>query len=131
MNAYTSIPDVQAALGPSVAFSADPYAQACVDAANDVCTQKRAANGYDDVDPFPPAVVQGATLYAVALWRERASVESFASFTELDGAVTVGGSWGQIKRLLGIPRAHAETPMSFADAAARRRALLYPPAVSP
>lgn len=120
---------VAVALGPGVPFTADPDHAACVESANAFVTKRRAANGYVDVDPLPATdadVARGATLYAVALWRERQSTESFVSFSELDGAVTVGGSWGQIKRLLGIPRPHAETPMGIRDAMARRRALLYP-----
>lgn len=127
---YTTVPDVQAVLGPSVPFAEDPVADAVVDAANDVVTRKRAANGYADVEPVGAAVAHGAALYAAALWRERQSTESFASFEELDGQVTIGGSWGQIKRLLGIPRPHVGTPMSVKDANARRRAILFPPASS-
>lgn len=128
---YTTVARVQAALGPSVAFATDPVAADVVDAANALVTRKREANRYVDVDPdVDPAyadVVHGATLYAVALWRERQSAETFVSFDELDGNVTVGGSWGQIKRLLGIPRGHVDTPMSIADAYKRRRDILYPP----
>lgn len=129
---YTDVDRVGRALGPSVDASADPYLAECVDAANAVAARKRAEAGYtDDPDPVPagPDAAMGATLYAVALWRERASADSFQSFDELQGNVLTGGAWPQIKRLLGIPRAALDRPMSRADALARRRALLYPPAV--
>jgi len=136
VHAYTTPADVQAALGPSTDVTADPYLQQCVDASNATCSRKRLEAGYVDVDPVPPAVwppdvVMGATLYAVALWRERASADSYQSFDELQGAVLTGGAWPQIKRLLGIPKGRVDTPLSYADARARRRELLYPPVVAP
>ena len=132
MIAYTDVAAVQAALGPSVPFTADPDAQSCVDAANDVIGRKRTAAGYVDADPdgvevYGPAVSRAATLYAIALWRERQSTEGFASFDDYETAVTTGGSWAQIKRLAGIPRGHVDAPLSYADARARRRAIMFPP----
>jgi len=128
---YTTVTAVQAVLGAGVPFTGDPAAELVVDAANAYVTRKRAANGYADVDPPDTAeladVRHGAALYAMALWRERQSTETFASFDELGGAVEVGGSWPQIKRLLGIPRGHVDTPMSYAEARRRRRAILFPP----
>lgn len=114
---YTTVDLVQAALGPSVVFTGDPYAQQCVDAANDVITNKRAAAGYLDTTPAPPGPVQGATLYAVALWRERQSTDSFQSFDDFQTAVQTGGAWPQIKRLCGIPKAAVDavpTPQQLA-----------------
>ena len=127
---YTTVAQVQAALGPGVDAAADPYLADCVDAANAVCVRKRAEAGY--TDPVPPAVVSadvvmGATLYAVALWRERASADSYQSFDDFAAAPLTGGAWPQIKRLLGIPRGRVDAPMSAAEARARRRAILYPP----
>ena len=127
---YTDVARVQAALGPSVDAAGDPYLAECVDAANAVCARKRLEAGYPEVDPPSPDVVMGATLYAVALWRERASADGYQSFDDFAaGAVMTGGAWPQIKRLLGIPRGRVDTPLSAADAWARRRAILYPPAV--
>ena len=129
--AYTTAAIVSEALGPGVIASGDPYLQRCVDAANDTCARKRLEAGYDDTATVAGAdVVMGATLYAVALWRERASADSYQSFDDFTaGAVLTGGAWPQIKRLLGIPRGRVDTPMSFADARTRKRALLYPPPV--
>lgn len=131
-HAYTDTVAVGRALGSSVVT--DGYLTDCVGAANATCSRKRLEAGYVDVDPVPPAtwpadVVMGATLFAVALWRERASADGYQSFDELAGSVLVGGAWPQIKRLLGIPKGRVDTPMSFADARARKRALLYPPPV--
>lgn len=129
---YTDAARVQKALGPSVAT--DAYLDDCVDAANATVARKRAEAGYDDApdpEPAPADAAMGATLFAVALWRERASADSYQSFDELAGSVLVGGAWPQIKRLLGIPRGRVDAPMSYADAAERRRAILFPPAVTP
>ena len=106
------------------------------DAANAVCWRKRAEAGYVDVDPVPPAVwaadlTMGATLYAVALWRERASTDGYQSFDDLAGGTLTGGAWPQIKRLLGIPRGMVDAPLSAVEARTRRRDLLYPPVVNP
>ena len=130
MTIYTDVAAVQGALGPSVPFTEDPDAASCVAAANDVIGRKRTAAGYTDEDPLTPpgaGPARGATMYAVALWRERQSTEGFASFDDYATTVQTGGSWAQIKRLCGIPRGRVDAPMSFADARARRRAILYPP----
>lgn len=133
MATFTTPANVVAALGPTAGAATDPYLTACVDAANAVATRKRAEAGYDDGDAPPAAgwpgdVVMGATLYAVALWRERASADGFQSFDDFAaGAVLTGGAWPQIKRLLGIPRARVDTPMSYAEARSRRRAIMFPP----
>lgn len=124
---YTDTERVGRALGPSVAT--DDYLDDCVAAANATVARKRLEAGYVDApDPAEagPDAAMGATLFAVALWRERASADGYQSFDELAGTVLVGGAWPQIKRLLGIPRGRVDAPMSFADARERRRALLYP-----
>lgn len=135
---YTTVPVVSEALGPGAAPDpGDPYLARCVDAANVTCARKRAEAGYVDLEPSPPDVwpadvVMGATLYAVALWRERASVDGYQSFDDFTaGAVLTGGAWPQIKRLLGIPRGMVDAPLSYADARSRRRDLLFPPGVNP
>lgn len=134
---YTTVAVVLEALGPgAVVDPDDPYLVRCVDASNATCARKRLEAGWVDVDPEPPAVwpadvTMGATLYAVALWRERASADSYQSFDDLQGAVLTGGAWPQIKRLLGIPRGAVDTPLSAADVRTRRRDLLYPPTINP
>jgi hypothetical protein len=133
--AWTDPAAVQAALGPSVAFSTDPLADTVCDAANAWAFRRRQEAGYTDPDfdgePAPsPDVAYGTTLYAVALWRERQSTDSFASFGDF-GALPVAGTSPRIRQLLGIGRARVDTAMSAADARARRRAVLFPPTVTP
>jgi len=133
---YTTVAVVLEALGPGVADPADPYLVRCVDAANATVARKRLEAGYVDLEPTAPEVwspdlTMGATLYAVALWRERASADSYQSFDDLQGSVLVGGAWPQIKRLLGIPRGMVDAPLSYSEARARRYELLYPPVVNP
>ena len=43
-------------------------------------------------------------MYAATLYRERGSVDSFASFDQMGGAVPFG-TMQRIKQLLGVPRA--------------------------
>jgi hypothetical protein len=43
-------------------------------------------------------------MYAAVLYRERGSVDSFASFDQMGGAVPFGSN-GQINKLLGVNRA--------------------------
>jgi hypothetical protein len=49
------------------------------------------------------AVKLGTIMLAAALYRERGSIDSFASFQDM-GSPTPIGSKGQIMRLLGIRR---------------------------
>jgi hypothetical protein len=124
-------PDALAAMvGPGVTVDpADEWVIACCDAANAAAFRKRAEAGYvDDPDPAAPApspdVAMGATIWAAALWRERASTDSYQSFDELETFAPTGGSWGTIKRLLGIGRAQVDatvTPTAGAVAVLRRR----------
>lgn len=131
--AWTSPELVQEALGPSVTVIDDAYLQRCCDAASVAAYDKRAAAGYvDDPDPdlVPSSRVEmGTTLWAVALWRERVSIEGFASFEALSTFTPTGGSWGTIRRLLGIGRAQVDTPLDELAGAvtARRRLFRYRP----
>lgn len=120
------------ALGPTAAPDVDDdWLAATVAAANAAAYRKRHAAGYDDPDdpaaPAPtPDVALGATLWAVALWRERATVDGYSSYQGLETFTPTGGSWGQVRRLLGIGRGQVDTPASLtADAsnvvALRRR----------
>ena len=116
MNAWTSPEQVVAALGSGAAPPVDDeYLTACCDAANAAAWRKRHAAGYvddpDDGAPAPsPDVAMGATLWAVALWRERSSTDGFGSFEDLATFAPTGGSWATIKRLLGIGRARVDFP---------------------
>jgi len=109
---WTTLADVAAALGPSVPFADDPGAQDIVDAANAAAFRKRREAGYtDDPDTSPgPDVAYGTTLWAVALYRERASTDSYVSFDALGTFQPTGGTWATIRRMLGVGRAQVDTP---------------------
>jgi hypothetical protein len=81
--------DVADALG-GTADPADTFLIACTDAANAYAWRRRDEAGYVDdpaVSPGPDATM-GVTVYAVALYRERGSVDSYASFEQFGaGAV--------------------------------------------
>jgi hypothetical protein len=115
---WTSPGQVIAALGTAAPAVDDEWLNACVDAANAAAYRKRAAAGH--VDPAtgtaPTADIgMGATMWAVALWHERASTDSFASFDDLSSFTPTGGTWGSIKRLLAIGRAQTDTVPAGAD----------------
>lgn len=77
----------------------------CVEAANDWAFDRRKAAGYVDIpDAAPsPRASAGTVLYAAALYREKGSVDTFASFSEIPLQPPVG-TLGRIKQLLGIER---------------------------
>jgi hypothetical protein len=109
---WTDPAAVARALGDPGAVD-DPYVAECVDASNAYCYRRRANAGYTDPPDGPaptPDVALGATMYAVDLYRARGSADAFASFAELDQQAVTGGSWAQIRRLLGIGRAAVDTP---------------------
>jgi hypothetical protein len=98
--------DVLAWLGISVATANDTtFVSACTDAANAFAFRRRKEAGYfDSLTTVPGADVKlGTTMLAGALYRERGSVDSFASFEAMNIPGTVG-SMGQINRLLGVNR---------------------------
>jgi hypothetical protein len=120
-------------LGPGSGWVADdPGAVRQTDAGNRWCWRKRFEAGYVDTpadgDPVvtDADVVMGCTLYVIALWRERQSTDGYASFEDFPTSTPVGGSLGQIRRLLGVPKARTDAPPTdeqLAVARARRRAL--------
>ena len=72
-------------------------------AANDWAWRRRYEAGYKDnptIAPNPSAKL-GTVMYAVALYREKGSVDSFQSFQQMP-MVAPTGTMGQILRLLGI-----------------------------
>jgi hypothetical protein len=77
----------------------------CVAAANAYAYRRRREAGYfDSLNTAPGGDVElGTTMFAAALYRERGSVDSFASFEQM-GTPVPFGSHGQINRLLGINR---------------------------
>lgn len=100
--------DVLVALGDGRGVDTD-YLALVTPAADAWAQRKRVEAGYVDDPTVAPddSVKLGTILYAVALYRERASADSFASFDELGGA-TAFGSNAQIKRLLGIGKAQTD-----------------------
>lgn len=99
--------DVLSWLGIPVATANDTtFVGVCTDAANAWAYKARKMAGYqaESLSTAPSSAVKlGTIMYAGALYRERGSVDSFASFGEL-GAPAPVGSMGQIMRLLGIRR---------------------------
>ena len=77
----------------------------CVAAANAYAWRRRREAGYfDSLTTVPGGDAElGTIMYAAALYRERGSVDSFASFEQM-GTPVPFGSHGQINRLLGINR---------------------------
>lgn len=74
-----------------------------VDAANDWAYRRRYEAGYKDNPTVAPGASArlGTVMYAVALYREKGSVDSFQSFQQMPMTAPTG-SMGQILRLLGI-----------------------------
>lgn len=77
----------------------------CVSAANAYAFRRRREAGYfDSLTTVPSGDVElGTVMFAGSLYRERGSVDSFASFEQM-GTPVPFGSHGQINRLLGINR---------------------------
>jgi len=99
--------DVLSWLGISVATANDTtFVGVCTDAANAWAYKARKMAGYqgESLSTVPSSAVKlGTIMYAAALYRERGSIDSYASFQDM--AVTAPmGTMGQIMRLLGIRR---------------------------
>ena len=98
--------DVKEWLGIATATANDTaFIDTCVEAANSYAFRVRYEAGYNDnpvVVPDPSAKL-GTIMYAGTLYRERGSVDSFASFDQL-GTAAPFGSMGRIKQLLGVGR---------------------------
>jgi hypothetical protein len=106
---WVSKADVEDWLGFTVTVpsSDDDLLTICVAAANAYAYRKRAEAGYFDgsVSTVPSQDVRlGTIMYAGALYRERGSIDQFASFDPLATGTVTGGSMGQIMRLLGVNR---------------------------
>lgn len=96
--------DVEEWLGISTATANDTaFITDCVAASNAWCYRRRTSAGYNDTPATAPSgdVKLGAVMYAATLYRERGSVDSFASF---DGAGPPFGSLSRILQLLGVNR---------------------------
>lgn len=101
--------DVEDWLGFTVTVpsSDDDLLTICVAAANAYAYRKRQEAGYFDasLSTVPSQDVRlGTIMYAGALYRERGSIDQYASFDPLATGTPTGGSMGQIMRLLGVNR---------------------------
>lgn len=98
--------DVKVWLGIAAATANDTaFIDYCVEAANAYAYRVRYEAGYRDnpvVSPTPSAKL-GAVMMAGSLYRERGSVDSFASFDQTGTAVPFG-TMARIKQLLGVGR---------------------------
>jgi hypothetical protein len=93
-------------LGIATASANDTtFVTACTAAANSWAFRKRVEAGYHDSLSTSPssAATLGTTMYAGSLYRQRGSVDSFASFESM-GQSAPTASMGEIMRLLGINR---------------------------
>jgi len=98
--------DVVAWLGIASATANDTaFITTAVNAANAYAYRRRREAGYyDSLSTVPSADVKlGTIMFAGSLYRERGSVDSFASFDQM-GTPVAFGSNGQINRLLGVNR---------------------------
>ena len=100
---WVSVDQVSEALGGNVT---DPFLGTCTDAANAWAERRRRQAGYhDDSSRSPgPDADLGVITYAIVLFRERGSVDSYASFDEFATGVIPPSTITQALRLLGIPR---------------------------
>ena len=93
-------------LGIGTATVADTtFLTQCASAANAFAFRRRQESGWIDSPSTVPSgdVALGTIQYGGMLYRQRGSIDSFASFGD-GGAVTVTGLSGVIKQLLGIDR---------------------------
>jgi hypothetical protein len=93
-------------LGIASATSNDTaFITSCVSAANAYAYRRRREAGYfDSLTTVPGGDVKlGTVMFAGSLYRERGSVDSFASFDQMGTPVPFGSN-GQINRLLGVNR---------------------------
>lgn len=98
--------DVVEWLGIASATTNDTaFITSCVSAANAYAYRRRREAGYfDSLTTVPGGDVKlGTVMFAGSLYRERGSVDSFASFEQMGNPVPFGSS-GQINRLLGVNR---------------------------
>ena len=93
-------------IGIGTATAADAaFLTVCAAAASQFCWRRRMEAGYVDSLTTVPSqdVFLGTQMYGGALFRQRGSIDSFASFQNM-GTVPVMGLNGMIRQLLGIDR---------------------------
>jgi hypothetical protein len=93
-------------LGIGTATAGDAaFLTQCASAANNFAFRRRQESGWTDSLTVSPGgdVTLGTIQYGGMLYRQRGSIDSFASFSD-SGAMPVSGLSGVIKQLLGINR---------------------------
>ena len=98
-------PQIATYLGITTSGDETAFLVQCAAAANAFCFRRRQESGYTDALTTSPGgdVTLGTLMYGSALYRQRGSVDQFASFTDMASAPVVGLS-GLVKQLLGISR---------------------------
>ena len=98
-------PQIATYLGITTAGDETAFLVQVAAAANAFCFRRRQESGYTDSLTTSPGgdVTLGTLMYGSALYRQRGSVDQFASFTDMASAPVVGLS-GLVKQLLGISR---------------------------
>ena len=98
-------PQIATYLGITTAGDETAFLVQVASAANNFCFRRRQESGWTDSLTTSPGgdVTLGTLMYGSALYRQRGSVDQFASFTDMASAPTVGLS-GIVKQLLGINR---------------------------
>jgi hypothetical protein len=103
---WISASDIEDWLGIGTATSADAaFLSICASSASQFCWRRRMEAGYvDSLTTVPSQDVKlGTIMYGGALYRQRGSMDSFASFQSM-GTAPVMGLNGMIRQLLGIDR---------------------------
>jgi hypothetical protein len=98
--------DIEDWLGIGTATAADAaFLTICAASTNQFCWRRRMEAGYvDSLTTVPSQDVRlGTIMYGGALYRQRGSMDSFASFQSM-GTAPVMGLNGMIRQLLGIDR---------------------------
>ena len=98
--------DIEDWLGIGTATAADAaFLTICAASTNQFCWRRRMEAGYvDSLSTVPSQDVRlGTIMYGGALYRQRGSMDSFASFQSM-GTAPVMGLNGMIRQLLGIDR---------------------------
>jgi hypothetical protein len=98
-------PQIATYLGITTSGDETAFLVQCAAAANAFCFRRRQESSYIDSLTTSPGgdVTLGTLMYGSALYRQRGSVDQFASFTDMASAPVVGLS-GIVKQLLGINR---------------------------
>ena len=106
MCSWIDADDITEWLGVESASANDTaFIATCVAAANAWCYRRRASAGYfDSLSTVPDGSVKlGTVMYGATLYRERGSVDGYASFDAM-GTTQPIASYGRILQLLGVGR---------------------------